>query len=218
MSFWTTNPITAANLDKLGPLVDGIVGTYGEYQDLYEAMIDPAGPQWKKVIVTDGCILSQDVTIPSASYQGCIIGFGRKQITLGGSKKLRIEASDFLLRNIKISNAVGNALEIAEDRCWIDEIGILYAGGIGVWFDSSLGGDLHRITNSVIYDCGDDGIEIDDSVNVSVFGTRIQACSGWGIDDNNSTALNSTFVGNILNGNSLGGLSSNSTLIAANRT
>ena len=171
MSFWTTNPITAANLDKLGPLVQGIVGTNGEYQDLYEAMVDPAGPQWSRVIALDGCTMSQDVTIPSASYQGCIIGMGRQAITLG-HKKLRIEASDFLLKNIKITNATGNALEIAEDRCWIDQVCILYAGGIGIKFDSALGGDIHHLTNSVIYDCGDDGIEIDDGVQVSVINVR----------------------------------------------
>ena len=141
---------------------------------------------------------------------------GRQAITLG-HKKLRIEASDFLLKNIKITNATGNALEIAEDRCWIDQVCILYAGGIGIKFDSALGGDIHHLTNSVIYDCGDDGIEIDDGVQVSVINVRSQANTGCGIDDNN-TATYCFFIGNNLTGNTGTNLSTVSTLVAANRT
>ena len=214
--FWDINGISPENMNRLGPLVDGIVGTNGQYQDLYEAMVDPAGPLWTKVIVCAGCTMSQDVLLGAAYQSGCIVSLG--QLVEIGRKKLTIDCDDFIMRNVLIRSTTGDGLVLSEDRTMLDGVSILYSGGYGIKIESAGGGGYHKIINSVVYDNGDDGIEIANGMSVYIAGTKIQANAGYGIDDNNASTTAVQMLGNLVTGNTLGQIDSVSTLIAANRT
>jgi len=216
MGFWDTYGITPENMNLLGPLVDGIVGTNGEYQDLYEAMVDPAGPLWKKVIVTTGCTMSQDVTLTSGYAGGCIVSPGG--VINIGAKKLTIGCDDFMLRNVAIGSTTGDSLVLTEDRTYLHNVSILSSGGIGIKIEVSGGGGNHRIEQCLIYNSAGDGVEIANPSWVTMIGCRIQANGGYGVDDNNASTTFTIFVANIITGNSSGQLDSVSTLVAANKT
>ena len=203
MGFWDTNTITPENMNLLGPLVDGIVGTNGEFQDLYEAMIDPGGPGWNHVIVTVGCTMSQDVTIPNSKGACSIIGL--ETVVDIGSKKLTIEADDCLLFGIRIDNTTGDCLEISGQRCHVVGCHFLYVGAKGIYLS---GGDYHVIDRCTIYDAGDDGVAIVDGVIAWLTTNRIQACDAWGVDDDNA-GDNVIYIANFITGNTSGNLSTN---------
>ena len=195
--------LTTEFVEKLGPLVDGVVGTAGTYQDLYEAMVAGGGPQWRNVIVVDGCTMTQAVTITNT---GISIVSLHHFITIG-AYTLRLEGADIVLKNIRLSGATGNGVEIAASRCKMFQCEILSNSGIGIKCVS--GYDDHDICNCVVWNNGDDGIEIDDGVLVRCVSNRISSNVGWGIDDNNAATDNSMFIGNVILGNTAGNLSTN---------
>ena len=191
--------LNTAFIQSLGPVADGIVGTDGQYQDLYEAMEDAGGPQWTKVIAAVGCTMSQAVTLTSAVS---IIALANR-VSIG-ARVLRIEGANSFVSNIRIDSSTANGIEIDCSRVVISNCMIDDATGIGIKVET---GDYIDIIGCNIYANGGDGIELDDGTRVRCIRNRVQSNGGWGIDDNNSATNYTMFIGNFWGGNSSGELS-----------
>ena len=178
-----------SNLNRLGPLVDGIVGTGGEYTDLYAAMGDPAGPQWNRVLVVPGATLNTDLLKTSVN-RGCIIGVGMQLIT-GTGRIMLVDTSQWQIENIRLTNTVctgagafniigANSYDNIIKNCWAynpDAKGIYITG------------DRSRILDCRVYSAADDGIDIDAGVDITwIREALITGGAAWGIQDNSDKA------------------------------
>jgi len=188
MGFWNTNKITPDNLNRLGPLVDGVVGTGGKYTDLYAAMGDPAGPQWNRVFVVPGATLNTDLAKASSNY-GCILGIGA--VAISGTGKITLtDTTNWIIENIKLANTVAadGAYNIVGASSAYNSIINCFAynpGGQGIY----ISGENTRINYCKIYSAADDGIEIAAGVNITwINNCFIISGAAWGILDNSDKA------------------------------
>ena len=214
MGFWNTNKITPDNLNRLGPLVDGVVGTGGKYTDLYAAMGDPAGPQWNRVLVVPGATLNTDLAKASSSY-GCIIGVGFQAIT-GTGKITLTDTVIWQIGNIRLTNTVAadGAINILGSSSYDNIIKNCWAynpGGKGIYIT----GDRSRILDCRIYSAADDGIEIDAGVNITwIREALIHNGAAWGVLDNSNKAH---ILDCIVTGNASGQISGTATYHSNNQ-
>lgn len=213
MVFWTgSTPINEANLARLGPSIQGIVGTEGAYTDLYTAMTDPAGPQWNRVLVAPGATINGNV-YKTATDRGCIIGIG--SISLSGIGKITLEdCSAWLVENIRLNSTVcgvgGAAIKLigaGDSMNMFRRVDIVNSNGMGFHVENA----SSWITNCIIETPASHGINITAAV---VDGPWIDRCrvknssGGWGIMDQTNDAF---IMNNIVLGNSSGQISSTST-------
>jgi len=186
--FWNTNKITAPHMNRLGPLVDGVVGTDGEYTDLYTAMGDPAGPQWNRVLVVPGATLNTDLAKASSS-NGCILGIGSQAIT-GTGKITLTDTTRWIIENIILTNTAcaNGAINILGATSYyniIDNCVVSNPDGQGIY----VSGDRTRIIDCRIYSAADDGIEIAAGVTLTwINSPYIHNGAAWGILDNSNKA------------------------------
>ena len=210
MSFWATQNLTQENLDKLGPLVDGIVGTNGQYQDLYEAMSDPGGPQWNRVFVLPGATLSDHVVKTSVNYVA-IIGIGK--IEVGGTKCIILNNCKVgVIENIRLDNVVTGAhagaiasIGASGERNRIKHCSVYGSDAIGIYLEN----EFNWLIDCIIDSCAGDGVDIAaGSPNPNwISQCKIIGNGGWGIQDN---ADNCFITDNIVTGNSSGQIDSSS--------
>ena len=86
MSLWSAaaGKINAANMEKLGPWFDCVVGTDGKYIDLKAALDDG----YKRIMLAAGATLSANVTLSSAltfiisPYPARALNLGNARITI----------------------------------------------------------------------------------------------------------------------------------------
>lgn len=184
MSFWTGAQVNEANLERLGPAVQGFVGTEGAYTDLYDAMGDPGGPQWSRVVVLPGATLSTDLDISGVDY-GLIMGAGL--ISLGGTAKLSLSnCNRWDISGLKFNSTVTANGAMA-----------LWGYGDGnnhvsnCFFNNSTVDGLHIqnynvwVTECTFYSGTNDGIYIHGANTGAVWISRCAVIGngGWGIDD-----------------------------------
>lgn len=213
MPFWTgSTALNVANMSRLGPMVQGIVGTDGAYADLYDAMGDPAGPQWRRVIVVPGATLNTDLTISGANY-GCIMGYGMQFIT--GTGKLTLDnCAGWVLQYFRLTGTVTatGAINIigGGDRNIIDHCWVYTSGGSGIY----LARPFNRVINCTITNSAVDGIKIDAGLSYSwVRGCGIGGCTGWGINDASNKVIASD---NYVLTNTAGQINTTSTYLSNN--
>lgn len=202
MCFWCSNPTIATNLARLGPYMDGIVGTDGEYQDLYAA-INTGG--WTKMYIAPGATLSQNLTISGAN--GWIVSHRHDHGMVLNDYKITVTGNYWYFEGIKLyGGAAGWELQGAAynmDRCCVD-------GGSshGLYINSSYGANLIRGCRFI--GNGGDGLKISSGSGYN----RIDACdlsgnAGYGI---NTAATNYPIVsGGAIYGNTTDGVNGNIT-------
>lgn len=220
MSYWDTHNLTANDLAKLGPLVDGVVGTSGQYQDLWAAMIDPAGPMWKRVFVVPGAVMSQDVVIPSGgAYNGAsIIGVGGQAVPITGGYQLSIVSDDVYVDRVKLSGATGRPnITISGSRARVNRVFSFYsttAAGHGIQVTAGTG---CYFTECYCYGNGGDGFRLVGGSIANLTTCQSQGNTGWGVND--LTVVGNAIIvhGCLLWGNTAGALNTVSTIVAANK-
>lgn len=203
MPFWTgSTPVSVDNLARLGPQADGFVGTDGAYGDLYDAMGDPAGPQWRRVVVLPGATLGTDLSISSANY-GRIVTLGGGPMLIGGTGKLTF------------TDCIGWALDglVLTSTACVGLPAISFLGSAGnrntirnCWVYNSTGGGIYtrnhttRIESCLVITAAGNGIEVDAATRAPIWITQcnVWGCGGWGIVDgiNNSHIIDCDVTGN----------------------
>jgi hypothetical protein len=214
--FWDVNSITAENLNKVGPLFDGVVGTNGQYQDLYAAMVSPSGPQWKRVLLIPGATLSQALTLSSSHNSGCIVNVGPKYLPISTAYAWTIQADDFRIEGIDIRNSAGVALTVTGARMQATRCTFNYSSSHGLFLS---GGSSHYLWSCMAYGNGGDGFRIAAGLAVvTVIGCHSQGNTGYGLRDLAASGSQLIAVGNTVWGNTAGQITTTSTLLAANKT
>ncbi len=174
-TYWETNKIKPETLARLGPFLDGIVGTNGEYQDLYAA-INTGG--WKYIMLATGATLSQDLTISAAG--GFIVAFYPTESLNLGAKKITITGNYWHLEGFKLSGA-GAALEIQSNNITASRIAVVSATSHGLYLNTS-GTDL-SFSQCVFRSNGGDGVRIATTSSRNRFtNCRIDNNGGYGIN------------------------------------
>jgi len=205
-TYWSTNAITATTMARLGPYIDGFVGTDGEYQDLYAAVMTGG---WKRIIVTPGCTMSANLTLSASD--GFIVSFDYYwAVTINSnSKRLTVSGDRWMLKGFKINTpSGGDGLVVTGTDIVMDGIGIISGSARGIFLN---GGDNHVITMCKIQSNGDDGVEISSGVDrCRIHRNHINGNGAWGIDDNSGSMIEG---GNYLGGNTSGGRSTSSTYV-----
>lgn len=200
-TFWQTNNFDDINLAKLGPYIDGVVGTNGEYQDLYAAVMTGG---WKRIVLAAGCTMSADLTI--SANDGFIITLGNYWLVANSNtRRLTITGARWRLQGFSMNNPTGVGITISGDRCILDTMGIFGATSHGLQFT---GGDDHSLSNCFILNSTGDGVLINAGVDrCRVLGNAISGNGGWGINDASNTIIEAS---NYVAGNTSGGINSTS--------
>jgi len=188
MGFWDTNSINASNLNRLGPLVDGVVGTGGQYTDLYEAMTDGSGPQWNRVFVVDGATINGNVYKDGVA-RGCIIGVGMQSLTGTGEIRLN-DCTEWHIENIRLNSTDTTAAAFTLQgssgaynilrRCWA------YQSGYNGFYITDA--QRNRLIDCRAYDCDHSGVNISATVGITwIRGLYSSNNDINGIDDRGSS-------------------------------
>jgi len=204
MSFWDgATQVTADNLARLGPYVDGFVGTDGKYSVLNDAIA--AG--WTRIIVTTGATLSADLDLTAKCS---ILGLIYQELTITGNYCINVQAADCCLAGFRISNTAGKGIYITGVRCRLERISVEYCLSHGIHFDASAGN--HEMIMVRTYGNGGDGIRLEAANTVWACHIRSQSNTGYGINDLANLICLST---SRINANTAGQINSTSTYIDA---
>lgn len=196
MGFWDpATEITAARLNAMGPIMQGIIGTNGEYQDIWAAMVDPGGPQWTKAFIVPGAIISRDTTLPTGDTHLIAMGFG---VPITGNFVLTIAGDGSLFKGIRRTTTTGVGFNVTASRTKFDQCLAISNSSHGWHFNSAVG--LHMMSNCISYGNGGDGVRIE-TVNdhAMITNLRSQANTGYGLNNVNNarvSAATSHFNGN----------------------
>lgn len=186
MSFWHSNKITADNMAKLGPYVDGFVGTNGKYSTLNAAVA--AG--WTEIIVAPGATLSADLNLTAKCS---IIGLMYSADTITGNYCINVQGDDSYLAGFRLSNTAGKGIYVTGSRCRLERITVQNCLSHGIHFNAS-GGD-HELLMIIAYGNGGDGIRFEANNTARASHIRSQSNTGWGINDlTNVLCLSTTRV------------------------
>lgn len=182
MSLWSgaSGQLNAANMEKLGPWFDCVVGTDGKYTDL-KAALDGGH---KQIMLATGATLSADVTLSSgltliiSPYPARALNIGNASITVnanycklqgfmldgagthaGAGIILSGSASYTLLRDVLVDDFIGAGFDLATtgNENVLDCCESTGNGGDGVLVAS--GADYTRISNCLINNNGAYGVD-----------------------------------------------------------
>lgn len=196
--FWDANDITPANMNKLGPIIDGVVGTNGEYQDIYAAMLDPGGPQWTKVFITDGAIMSQACAFTAGDEWLIGVGYAMR---ITGDYALSFAGAGAIIIGIGRSTITSPGILITGDRAHIERCVFLNCTSHGLHLNSANGN--HHLHHIVSYGNGGDGIRFEQSGDDAMLtNIRSQTNTGYGINNVNNARI--CAASGLLNGNTAG--------------
>ena len=206
-TYWSTNQINATTMARLGPYIDGFVGTDGEYQDLYAA-VNTGG--WKRIIVTPGCTMSANLTLSANDgfiwsfdmYWAVAINSSTRRITISGDR--------WHFVGVRLDTpSGGDGITVTGSSFLMERSSVVSGSARGILLS---GGNDHVITNDCrIMNNSGDGIEISSGVDrCRIYGNRISGNGAWGIDDNSGIVIEGC---NYLLGNTSGARSTSSTYV-----
>jgi len=207
VTFWP-NDVDSDNLHRLGPFIDGFVGTDGKYSDLYEA-VNTGG--WSRIILAAGATLSADLTL-SASNGFIWSPFGPGALSLGG-KKITVVGDNWKLQGFKISSPTAIGIEIQGALATLLDITVTGAGSHGVYFNTS---DNHHVCDRLrVTACAGDGIHvISGCSSVRIYSSFCWSNTGYGVNDQDDSTI---LVGNYLAGNTAGALNGTPAIDVGNK-
>jgi len=173
MGFWDSASVSADNLARLGPFVNGVVGTEGKYSVLNDAVA--AG--WTRMILAPGASMNANVTLAAGTS---IISLS-SNITIGGNYRINVAGDDCYLEGFRVSNNTGVGFYITGARARFFRCDARNCLSHGFHFNAS--GGEHEIIVCLAYANGGDGVrcEVNNSARISML--RSQSNVGWGIND-----------------------------------
>lgn len=195
MTFWPTNKVTVANLERLG-MWDVVVGTDGQTTDINAAYA--AGH--RRILLVPGAVLTANLDL-SASV-GCLFNPSHPQGLNLGAYTLTVSGQNWHLEGFRLLSAAGVALIVSSLTCSISRLELREAGSHGLHVTTASNNFAYdRIQ---CYNNGGDGVRVESGAT----NHRFHNCSffsntGYGVNDlDNSTIL----VGNLMTGNTAGAL------------
>jgi len=180
MSWWDTHALAVSEMEKLGPFLDGIVGTEGKYTDLYAA-INTGG--WTRMIVTPTATLSANLTI--SSHIGFIWALGQREGTVLSNYKITISGNYWKIVGIKLASGAAG-WELQGHDYDFENCAATGGSSHGLYLNSSSGGFIFRGC-SFLSNAGD-GIKI----AVGSLYNQFVGCDSHG---NTGYGVNSAVVG-----------------------
>ena len=205
-SFWQNNDFDDLTLARLGPFLDGVVGTEGEYTDLYAAIA--AG--WTKMILTPSATLSQNLTI--SGHNGFIWSLHMHEFGALNDHKITVSGSYWKFVGIKLfAGAAG--WELQGSNYDMINCSVVSGSSHGLYINSSNGG--FKFLGCTFRSNAGDGIKI---VSTSTYNDFV-ACdshtnAGWGVNTAVTGSGFPIFAGCRLGVNTLG--SANGTITEGN--
>jgi hypothetical protein len=174
-SYWQTNPINDTTLARLGPYLDGIVGTEGEYTDLYAA-INTGG--WKRMILTDSAILSQNLTISSSI--GFIWSLYSEEGRVFNDYKITVTGNYWKFVGIKLYGGAAG-WELQGNEYSMVNCSTISGSSHGLYLNSSSGG--FKFMGCTFAANGGDGIKIASGSLYNLFvGCDSYSNTGYGVN------------------------------------
>ena len=196
MTFWP-NDLDNDNLHRLGPFIDGFVGTDGKYSDLYEA-VNTGG--WSRIILAAGATLSADLTLTGSD--GFIVSlFAAGALSLGG-RKITVQGDDWHLRGFKLDTPPAVGIEIQGGVCVLKDIEVVSAGSHAFYFNTSYNGHVCELLRAS--SCGGDAVRIvSGASNIHILNSFLRGNTGYGVNDLDSSSV---LLGNHLDLNTAGAI------------
>ena len=204
MSFWDSHSVSVDNLSRLGPFVDGVVGTEGKYSVLNDAIA--AG--WTRIVLASGASLNADLTIP---LNTSIIAL-QAGITLAGNFCLNVAGADCYLEGFTVINSGGKGFYITGQRARFCRVRAMSCLSHGFHFANTSWGD-HEMTSCLAYGNGGDGIRCELYNYTRIILSRSQNNVGYGVNDLIPNAVQISC--SLINGNTAGQRSGSSPYIDA---
>lgn len=201
--FWESNSLTVDNMSKLGPFVDGIVGTDGKYSVLNNAIA--AG--WTKMLLSTGASLNADLTLGS----NVSIISRHTTVSIAGNFCINVAGNDCYLEGLSISNNTGKGIYVTGQRVRMFRVIASYCLTHGIHLNSSATGD-HELISVLAFANTGDGINIAASNYTRIICSRAQSNTGWGVNDlSNVVQMSSSLV----YGNTAGQISGTKTYVSS---
>lgn len=197
MGFWDINNITAANLNRLGPWADEIVGTDGNYASLNAAVAAGA----RRIVLADGAYLSTGLTLASASG-GFIVNLSPQLLTLG-AYGIAVTAGSWRFQGFRLYNGSGVGIYVFSSAGYCEFVNIEVRQFTSHGLQIEVTND-HFISGSKFLLNGGSGIRIGSSpVAVRAIGNMSYGNTGYGFYDGGNKAM---LIGNRLDGNTAGAI------------
>jgi len=202
MSFWDgATQITADNMARLGPDVDGFVGTDGKYSVLNDAIA--AG--WTRIIVTTGATLNADLNLTAKCS---IVSRIYQDFTLTGNYCINVQANNCYLEGFRMVNGAGIGIYVTGARARLARITVESCLSHGIHFNAASGD--HELIMCNAYGNGGDGIRMEASNSARLVLIRSQSNVGYGVNDLTDVVQ---ITCSKINGNTAGNINGASTYI-----
>jgi hypothetical protein len=192
MGFWDGTGVTADNLARLGPFVDGFVGTGGKYSVLNDAIASG----WTRIILATGASLNANLTIPSGTS---IIGL-QGNVVVAGNFCLNVTGDDCYFEGFRISNNTGKGFYMTGARARFFRVQATNCLSHGFHFNATWGD--HEMISCFAYANGGDGVRCEIYNYTRIVASRSQNNVGYGVNDIIPNAIQISC--SLINGNTAG--------------
>jgi hypothetical protein len=173
MGFWDGASVSADNLARLGPFVDGIVGTTGKYSVLNDAI--SAG--WTRILLASGASLNANLTLTG---QTSIIGLS-PSVTIAGNYQINVQASDCYFEGFKLTNNTGVGFYVTGARARFFRVSAQSCLSHGFHLNAAWGD--HELMACLAYANGGDGVRCETNNYTRIMMLLSQSNVGWGVND-----------------------------------
>jgi hypothetical protein len=202
MSWWSTRKVTVANLDRVSPIADAIIGTEGEGTDINAAVTAGA----KRIILLPGAILTADLSLTASD--GFLVGFGSPSTIGLGAYQIDISGARWTLERFRLQGAAKSGIVVSGtaglvfiDRVFITALTGASSHAIDL---QSANADGSVITRVQAWSNGGDGLKIASGCNaVRAENNSLTSNTGYGVNDGSDASI---LVGNVLTGNTAGAI------------
>lgn len=199
MSFWDTNGVSGANLERLGPWFDVVVGTEGRYTDLNAAVA--AGHT--RIIITEGAVLTADLLL-SGKSNGFIWGpHAPEAINLGAYQIDAQNCSHFHFGGFRVqavASKSGIVISGTSNGLVFSRVASNGHTGGGHGFEFTTSGHNNVLDGGEAIACAGDGVEISGTGDHQrITGGQYRSNTGYGIDSQGSAltvAIGARITGN----------------------
>lgn len=203
MPFWTdSTKISTANLERLGPFFDCVVGTEGRVTDLFTAYQTLGA---RRIVLLPGATLSADLTIQAS---GTVIWCFDEATNINlGAKKILVNntAIKVVLAGLRLDGAGGGFEVAASAKVHFIRCAALNCTNDGFYLNGSASD--HIFDSCIAQGNGRDGIRLSSGSHARIVNSLITGNTGWGVNDLTNSAI---FTGGRIAGNTAGQINGSS--------
>jgi len=209
MGFWDVNDFTAARMNRLGPWVDEIVGTDGNYASLNSAVAAGA----TRIILCDGAYLSAALSLTNVNG-GFIVHMGPGILNLG-AYGITVTEGAWRFEGFRLASGSGVGIYLATNALSSEFARVRVVGFSSHGIQLGTNANDHLLYGCTCTTNGGDGIKV--GANSSC--ARIEASmsygnTGYGVNDTSNSAI---VVGNRLDGNTAGAIGGTPSIDVGNK-